>query len=565
MRPSYSKSNKGKLSAWYTAKLLALLSLGLATVGNIPLWVKLARLPEMNDWRAAWFGLLFAILIAALHMMVLSLLNWRWIIKPVVALFLLAAAIGGYFMYSYGVVIDTTMMTNVVQTDWLETRDLLSWELLATVFAFALLPTLWFWKKRLPYQPFWHQLRQNVLLFLASAVLALLAIVPNYQDLASTMRNHMQLRFMVNPLNSLYAASQLVFQPAYIESHAIEELGRDAKLHSSYSNQTESPLLILVVGETARSGNFGINGYELNTTPHLAQLQKNADKRGELTSFNNVWSCGTSTAIALPCMFSHLDKTKFEENAGTIENLVDVLHHAGLAVLWLENQSGCKGICDRVPNFITRNLPDTTLCSTGDCFDEIMLSQISERLAALPIDRLHRGIVVIMHQMGSHGPAYYKRSPDALKKFKPECATNILQNCTRVQVINAYNNSIVYTDYFLHKVVEYLKNIQPQAQTAMLYVADHGESLGENNIYLHGLPYAIAPDVQKRIPWIQWLSNEFMARQRIQPSCLQKQQNIKLSHDNYFHSVLGLMGVKTSVYNADLDVFAKCQKLSTAN
>ena len=501
-------------SSWHPVKLLALFSIWMATLGNIPLWLEFARLPEMNDWRAVWFILSFAVLIAALLMMVMSLLNWRWVIKPVIAIFLLAAAFGGYFMYTYGVVIDDTMLTNALQTDLRETRDLLSWQMLGVVFVFAILPILWLWKKTIPFNPFWKQLKQNILLFLASVALAVAAIFPIYQDLASTMRNHMQLRFMVNPLNSFYALSQLAWQPLQTESNSIQELGRDAKLNTTYDRQNESPLLILLVGETARRGNF--------------------------------------------CIFSHLGKSEFEDSTQSIENLVDVLHHAGLAVLWLENQSGCKGICDRVPNATTRNLSDPKLCTSGECFDEIMLSQISERMATLPVDRLHRGIVVIMHQMGSHGPAYYKRSPEAFKKFKPECATNILQDCTRSEVTNAYNNTILYTDHFLNKVVDYLKSIKPNAQTAMLYVADHGESLGEKNIYLHGLPYSIAPDVQKRIPWIQWLSNEFMARNHIKPACLEKQIDTRLSHDNYFHSILGLMKVQTSAYKPEFDVYSSC-------
>ncbi|HOZ66972.1 MAG TPA: phosphoethanolamine transferase domain-containing protein, partial [Burkholderiaceae bacterium] len=387
MKPGETLIKETISSGWHPAKLLTMFSLWLATLGNLPLWLELARLPEMNDWRAVWFTLSFAVLIAAMFMMLLSLLNWRWVIKPVIALMLLAAAFGGYFMFTYGVVIDDTMMTNAMQTDLRETRDLLSWKMLGVVFVFAIVPIIWLWKKTIPYRPFWKQLKQNILLFLASAALAIAAIIPSYQDLASTMRNHMQLRFMVNPLNSFYALSQLAFQPLRTESNILQELGRDAKLSTIYERQTESPLLILVVGETARSGNFGINGYEHNTTPSLTQLKKNTDQRGELTSFRNVWSCGTSTATALPCMFSHLSKSEFEDSTQSIENLVDVLHHAGLAVLWLENQSGCKGICDRVPNAITRNLSDPKLCTSGECFDEIMLSQISERMATLPVDR----------------------------------------------------------------------------------------------------------------------------------------------------------------------------------
>ncbi len=560
MKPSETQFKATASSGWHPGKLLALFSLWLATLGNIPLWTELYRLPEMNNWRALWFALSFVALIAAILAMFLSLLNWRWVFKPVITFLLLAAALGGYFMFTYGVVIDSAMMANALQTDWRETRDLLSWQMFVVVTVFALLPIFWLWKTPIQSDSFLKQLKQNTFIFLVSSALALAAIFLSYQDFASTMRNHTQLRFMVNPLNSLYALSRLTLQPLQAESNTVQALDRDAKLDASYNQQTQSPLLILVVGETARSGNFGINGYKQNTTPSLALLRQNTDKRGELTSFQNVWSCGTSTATALPCMFSHLGKSDYENSTQPIENLVDVLHHAGLAVIWLDNQSGCKGICDRIPNAFTRNLNDADYCQTGECFDEIMLKGLTTRLGALPIDRLQRGTVVIMHQMGSHGPAYYKRSPDTLKKFKPECATNILQDCTREQVTNAYDNTILYTDYFLNKVIGHLKSIQTHtSQTAMLYVADHGESLGENNIYLHGLPYAIAPNVQKNIPWIQWLSNDFMTRNNIQTACLDKQVQKRLSHDNYFHSVLGLMKVQTNAYKQNLDIYAACQ------
>ena len=540
--------------------LIILVSLWLATLGNLALWQELIRLPEMNDLRALWFGGSFALLIAALIVMLLSMLCWRWTLKPVLSIFLISAALGGYFMLSYGVVIDSTMMVNVMQTDLRESRDLTSWKMLLTVLGFAILPMVWLWRVQVKRVSLLRQIAHNALLFVAGVALSVLAVLPIYQDFASTMRNNIQLRFLINPLNSFYAISDVALKPFQPNANTtIVPLGVDAKLGTSYANQLQSPILILVVGETARSGNFGINGYSRDTTPALNQLQKNIDKRGELTSFQNVWSCGTSTATALPCMFSHLGKSAFEDNPPNYENLIDVLNRAGLAVIWLENQSGCKGMCDRVLGVSTSRLDDPKFCKTGECFDEIMLQKLGERLASLPIDRLYRGIVVVMHQMGSHGPAYYKRTPEAFKKFQPECTTNVLQDCTRAQVTNAYDNTLLYTDHFLNSVVSYLKNIHPNAQTAMMYVADHGESLGENNIYLHGLPYAIAPDVQKRVPWINWLSNDFMQRFGINAACLSQQKDKRLSHDNYFHSVLGLLDIQTSAYKPELDVYAACK------
>ncbi len=539
--------------------LMVLSSIWLASVGNIALWQELARLPEMNDWRAVWFGVAFAALIAALLCMLMSLLCWRWTLKPVIALFLTSAAFGAYFMLSYRVVIDSSMMVNVLQTDLKESLDLFSWRLVVAVIFLAVLPIVVMWKRRVRELTVLKTLAGNVQLLIASCIVAAVAVFPIYQDFASSMRNHIQLRYLINPLNSFYGLSQLAIQPLQNPMGTLQAIGKDAKLGPMYTNQPKIPLLVLVVGETARSGNFGINGYSRETTPLLKAIKRNTDQSGELTTQTDVWSCGTTTATSLPCMFSHLGKSEYENKQFDYENLIDILDKAGLAVIWLENQSGCKGICDRVYRAATNKLNIPEFCSTGECFDEIMLHNLDDRLREISFEKLSKGAVIVMHQMGSHGPAYYKRSPQTLKKFKPECTNNALQECSRTELVNAYDNSIAYTDYFLSKVIDYLKSKATGVQAGMLYVSDHGESLGENNLYLHGLPYAIAPDVQKHIPWISWFANDFIGRHNLDTDCMESRAGKKLSHDNYFHTVLGLMDIQTEVYKTDLDAYAPCR------
>jgi lipid A ethanolaminephosphotransferase len=259
-------------------------------------------------------------------------------------------------------------------------------------------------------------------------------------------------------------------------------------------------------------------------------------------------------------MFSPWGKEKFEERSGPTENLLDVLQRAGLAVLWLDNQSGCKGVCDRIPNEETTRSKDPQLCTQDECLDEIMLKGLDGKIAALGRERWSKGVVIVMHQMGSHGPAYYKRSPAFAKKFQPECTTNILQDCDRQQVVNAYDNSIVYTDHLLAQVIEWQKMRQNDMAMAMIYMSDHGESLGERNLYLHGLPYAIAPDVQKRVPWVTWLSPQIQQQRGIGQTCLNQLPDRSLSHDNLFHSVLGLLNVQTQLYRPGLDAYSRCVK-----
>ena len=541
---------------------IVLASIWLATVGNIALWQTISKIPEMTDGRGLWFCLAFSALIGALLCMLMSLLCWRWTLKPIIAFLLASAALGAYFMTSYGVVIDSTMIVNALQTDVRESLDLFSWKLVLFFLFLAVLPTVLLMRQEVRSFSWIKTISSKLMLFAGSCVVAVAAVMPIYQDFASTMRNHIQLRYLVNPLNSIYALGLLSYQtiaPMQSGATTLQAIGLDAKLGPSYTGQPKIPMLILVVGETARSVNFGLNGYARETTPMLNDIKKNVAQIGELTSQTNAWSCGTSTATSLPCMFSHLDKVAFEDNQQNYENLIDVLQRAGLAVIWLENQSGCKGICDRIYREATQKSKDVDLCATGECFDEIMLKNLDQRFAEVPFEKLSRGVVVVMHQMGSHGPAYYKRAPEKLKQFKPECKTNVLQDCSKQEVTNAYDNTILYTDYFLSKVIDMLKLKQPEVQAAMMYVSDHGESLGENNLYLHGLPFAIAPDVQKHIPWITWFANDFIARHNIDTDCLAAQSGKKLTHDNYFHTVLGLMDIQTQLYKTALDAYAACR------
>lgn len=553
MTSKHAPTSETHVPAWHPVWVALLGSLWLASVGNYALWQQVHQLPEVTGLRGLAFALGFGVIITSALTAVLSFLNWRGWLKPVLTVFFLSAASGAYFMVSYGIVIDSTMITNVVQTDTKEALDLLNWRMLISLLVLGILPCWVLWKTPLQVLRLRQQIWSNTLTAVVSVVVIVAALLAIFQDFSSIMRNHTQLRYLVNPLNSYYAIGMVAAKPFQRDNKTLLPIGRDAQMATPKSNE-KPPLLLLVLGETARMGNFGVNGYERQTTPALAQEN--------IISLKGVMSCGTSTATSVPCMFSHLGKEDFEARKNNYESLIDVLHHAGLAVLWIDNQSGCKGVCERVPQALTKELKHPTLCKDGECFDEIMLHQLDERIQALPAERRAKGVVVVMHQMGSHGPAYYKRVPDAFKKFQPECKSNALQECTREQVVNSFDNTILYTDHFLGQAIQWLKKSEATAASAMLYVSDHGESLGENNLYLHGLPYRVAPDVQKRVPWITWWSPQFEKQLGLSRTCLQNKVQTPLTHDNYFHSVLGLVNVSTEVYQAKLDVHADCRSRS---
>jgi lipid A ethanolaminephosphotransferase len=549
-RSSFLKSPP---NAWHPAWVAVLGSLWLASIGNFALWQQVHQLPEVSGFRGLAFALGFGAIIAAALTALLSILNWRGLLKPVLTVFFLSAASGAYFMVSYGIVIDSTMITNVLQTDTKEALDLMNWRMLISLLLLGILPSWVLWKTPLKTLRLSQQALSNTFTAVASVVVIVAALLAVFQDFSSIMRNHTQLRYLVNPLNSFYAIGMVAAKPFQRDNKTLLPIGQDAKT-TALKPSDKPPLLLLVLGETARMGNFGVNGYERNTSPELSQES--------IISLKGVMSCGTSTATSVPCMFSHLGKEDFEARKNNYESLIDVLHHAGLAVLWIDNQSGCKGVCERVPQVLTKELKHPSLCKDGECFDEIMLQQLDERIQALPAERRAKGVVVVMHQMGSHGPAYYKRVPENFKKFQPECKSNALQECTREQVVNAFDNTILYTDHFLGQAIQWLKKSEGNSAPALLYVSDHGESLGENNLYLHGLPYRVAPDFQKRVPWITWWSSRFEKQSGLSRTCLKNKAQAPLTHDNYFHSVLGLMGVSSEVYQAKLDVHADCRSKS---
>ncbi|MDO9436452.1 phosphoethanolamine transferase [Hydrogenophaga sp.] len=552
--PSVASTTRISVATWGIA-------LWLATVGNLPLWQRIEALGGSPAHRLALILGLVAVLTGAIAVL-LSLAAWPRVFRAVASALLLVAAFNTHFMWQYGVVIDPTMLANVVHTDAREVRDLLSWSLPGTVLLVSGLPLWALWRKPLALRRAGPQAGHNLAHALAAFALLVLAAMLSYQGLASLMRNHKDLRYMANPLNTVYAGARLAVDQLPRQVRPLQPVGEDAALGASYAHQARPPLLVLVIGETARAQNFGLNGYGRNTTPALARWQA----QGDLVNFSDVRSCGTNTQVSLPCIFSPLTRTQGGNKPAEHENLLDVLQRAGLAVLWVDNQSGCKGVCDRVPHGFASDHALPGLCDGSECLDGAMLDGLDQRIAALDPQRRARGVVVVLHQMGSHGPAYAHRAPADRKPFLPECTSVTLSDCPHEQLVNAYDNSIAYTDHFLDQTLQWLKARAERGteDTGLVYVSDHGESLGENGLYLHGVPYAIAPEQQTRVPMVAWFSQGLQRRNGLSMKCLREQATGPVSHDNIFHSVLGLMDVQTRSHQLALDALTPCSAASQA-
>ena len=549
------------VDAWFATpmsaqRVVVLLSLYLLLAANWPLWLQLARIggaPSLYMRPAA--GL--AVLTVCGTVAILAFTAWTRGMRLVWWLVALAAALAQHYMLTYSVVMDPGMAANVLQTDVREAADLIGPRMLLSVLAVMLLPTWWLLRVRIPAMRPLAQAGRNLALLALALAVAAGTVAALSRDLAPLMRNHPQLRYQMNPLASLYSTAVATARPVFARSHALVPMTGGAALGATHAPGARPLLFVLVVGETARADHFGINGYGRDTTPALAARQ--------VVSWGNVRSCGTSTLASVPCMFSPLGKRGFESRESDYENLLDVVQAAGMGVLWLDNQSGCKGVCDRVPHAqAVDGLPSDArkaLCDGGECRDEAMLHGLDERLAALPAAQRERGVLLVLHQMGSHGPAYHKRSGAQDKRFLPECRTEVLADCGHGELVNAYDNSIAATDAFLGRTIDWLRAQSARYDTGLLYLSDHGESLGEYGLFLHGMPYGVAPDVQKHVPMVAWLDAPLARRSRLSTACLRAGADAPLTHDNLYHTMLGVLDVRSPSYQRALDAFDGCRKI----
>ncbi|OFJ41306.1 phosphoethanolamine transferase [Pseudomonas koreensis] len=528
---------------WVTLFASAFLLLGF----NLVLWQHLFEI-TVADGKGIAMRVAFGVMIFAAFNIVLTLFAFRPLLKPLLTLLFLVSAGVAYFMSQYGVMIDAGMFRNFAETNVTEVRDLLSLKLFAYILLLGILPCLLLWKVPVNYRRWHRELFSKVIVSVASAAVIGVVALANYQGLSSLFRNHHEIRLMLVPSNYIGASIGYLQEQVVSAQQPFIKIGEDAQRNPDLQLQPRKSLTVLVVGESARAQNFGILGYDRDTTPQL-------DKEAGLIAFTDVHSCGTETAVSVPCMFSNMGRKDYNASkARNEEGLLDVLKRAGIDVIWRDNQSGCKGTCDRVTVQDVSKLQDPALCANSECRDEILLQGLQSF-----IDHLDKDTVLVLHQMGSHGPDYFKRYPKEYEHFTPVCESNALNNCSRESIVNGYDNTLVYTDHVLASLIDVLRSNQDKVDTAMLYLSDHGESLGEYNLFLHGTPYMLAPEQQKHVAMLAWFSDSYQKAYSVDTHCLQLSRDKPLSQDNLFHSMLGLLEVRSSVYQPALDMFAGCR------
>jgi lipid A ethanolaminephosphotransferase len=426
------------------------------------------------------------------------------------------------------------MIRNIIQTNIEESSDLYSMKLVLYILLLGIIPSIFVYKIKIindsPKREFYKKIK--IILFSLLTIVVILFSFSKFYT--SFFREYKPLRYYTNPTYWIYSIGDYLAKTLKSGDMVIKPIGLDAKITNA---KREPKLVIMVVGEAVRADHLSLNGYSRETNPLL--------KKENIINLPQVSSCGTSTAHSVPCMFSIYNRKNYSYKKGiSTENILDVLHHTNqVEILWRDNNSNSKGVALRVPFEDYKTSKTNTICDE-ECRDEGMLVGLDSYIQK----RKGKDILIILHQMGNHGPAYNRRYTKEFEKFTPVCTTNQLEECSQESINNSYDNALLYTDYFLSEVIQLLKRYDRSHKTSMIYMSDHGESLGEHGLYLHGLPYFMAPDAQTHVGAVVWLGEN--NQKNIDP-------NKEYSHDNLFHTLLGLFDVKTEVYKKEMDMFGR--------
>ncbi|WP_060874700.1 phosphoethanolamine--lipid A transferase EptA [Myroides odoratus] len=437
----------------------------------------------------------------------------HWLGKGLLSLFFALNALALYFIHTYGVIIDESMIGNILNTNYEESSSFFSIKLVGYFLFLGILPSILVYQVKLVQD----RLKTFLLTSGASLLALILLVLMNATSLLWIDKHSKQLGGLAMPWS--YTVNTALF---YV--HQAQKNKKEIQLPDATIANTEKSIVVLVIGESARKQNFSLYGYTKNTNPLLSQTK-------QLYHFD-AQSSATYTTAGVKSILEH------KETSDLYEILPNYLYRNQVDVIWKTTNWGEPPV--HIANYQTKEILRQN-CAAENCgYDEILLTNLKEDILASTKSK----ILVVLHTSTSHGPTYNTKYPPAFEHFSPVCQSVELANCSQEELINAYDNTIVYTDYLLHRIIEDLKTLQ-EFKSTLLFVSDHGESLGENKVYMHGLPMSFAPKEQYEIPFLVWVSDK---NQNLKP-------NRMLSQHHVFHSVLHFLSVESPIYNEELNIF----------
>jgi lipid A ethanolaminephosphotransferase len=440
------------------------------------------------------------------------------------------------------------MVANVFETDYREATELIVKPLFFSILLFGILPSLLICILDIHYPTLKNQAVQNTVTVLISLSAAVLIALPHYASHSSFVRsNNIALRGSILPSSYIQATfSYAKKQWNSADKHQIRISLDDTPTKNERWENYKKPLaLVVIVGETARADAFSLQ--QNGTDSRL--------KQANLIYFSNFSSCGTSTVVSVPCMFMPVNKSEYSRNLQyKYENILDLSVKSGFNTTWFDNLNGCKGLCQAIGEIHPKASDNSKFYHDKQFYDEVLVENMASSISNTQGDQLR-----VLHQMGSHGPAYYKRIPQEFIKHKPACLTEDFSQCTQVAIKNTYSDTVAYTEYVISKAISELEKLNETHDTALIYVSDHGESTGEMGLYLHGIPWMLAPEEQTHIPALMWFSESYILSRHLNIDCLSASKDELYSHDNISHTILSMLDIQTSVYQESLDLLSSCR------
>ncbi|MDO4997373.1 MAG: phosphoethanolamine--lipid A transferase [Neisseria sp.] len=535
-------------------KLIFLVALYFTVAFNIPFYRAVFQNYQPIGAFGDYFVYTVPLVLLVLCNIIFNVLTLPFVHKIIVPIFILFGAAVSYNSLFFNIYFNREMLDNVLQTHAAEALGMMSVSYVLWLVFLGIVPAILYVRCRLQYAVWWREILKRLASIAASLVVVLAIAALFYQDYATFFRNHNNMKYLIVPSNFVGSSISKIKQIRKANM-PYDAWAKGSKLAKPNAVRHVS---VLVVGETTRSQNWGLNGYAKSTTPKMAQRMANGEA---MVNFSNVSSCGTSTAVSVPCMFSPVTQADYGDiKIQKQDNVLDALQYAGIGVHWLENNSDCKGACKNVPTVRTIDFKLPEMCRSGLCLDNIMLPELDKILANAPANQ---DLAIVVHTIGSHGPTYYERYTDKERVFTPTCDTREINRCSKEELDNTYDNTIVYVDQLLDQIITRLQQHEDWA-SSMFYLSDHGESLGENGVYLHGMPYAIAPKEQTSVPMLMWFSNTWLANKNVDLACLKdKAKTQTYSHDNFFHTIFSLFDMQTNSvakYQQEMDILAQCRK-----
>lgn len=479
-----------------------------------------------------------------LYMTIFSLFknSGAWLLLCFPLIFLHAFQIVLFYLYGEDV-IAADMFLNVATTNTSEINELLgsllpSILLVCALYIPPLLLAILQWKKKNYLNRFFRRqtLRPALLLLMVSLLLSFFS--------ANKNTGSFTFKHEVYPINTLHNLQFAVTKWNRIKQYP--ETSKDFYFHAHRKDtlNAERQIYVLVIGETSRADNWQLYGYNRKTTPNL-------ESQNNLYVFEDALTQSNTTHKSVSIILSDVEAKDYNDIYQK-KGIIQAFKEAGFKTICLSNQAENASFIE----FFTKDADIYKTIRTTDSKTGITVNHYDEELVALmqeEIDQNSGDLFILLHTYGSHFN-YMERYPSEFKNFVPD-QVNSVSRSYRKELVNAYDNTILYTDYFLSKTIKSLE--QTQAKVALLYTSDHGEDLFDDNRnkFLHASP---SPTYyQLRIPFIMWFSDGYVKQNAQRMHAVEHNRKRPISTNTVFHTMLHAAHIQTDYLKQELSLVSE--------